>query len=67
MNRCSECGAEVNAQMKFCAECGARLVHSQSTVSYAPSFGDDEEDVVSASREDAREEAALIETVGSVS
>lgn len=61
MNRCSECGAEVNTHMKFCAECGARLVHSQSTVSYAPSFGDDEEDVVRAAREEAREEAALIE------
>jgi pSer/pThr/pTyr-binding forkhead associated (FHA) protein len=46
--------------MKFCAECGARLIHTQSTVSYAPSFGDDEEDV-SAAREDAYDEAALIE------
>ena len=60
MNRCSKCGAEVDAQMKFCAECGARLIHAQSTVSYAPSFGDDEEDV-SAAREDAYDEAALIE------
>ena len=45
--------------MKFCAECGARLVDSQSTVSYAPSF-DDEEDM-DAARDDAPEGAALIE------
>ena len=60
MNRCSECGSEVNAQMKFCAECGARLVHSQSTVSYAPSF-DEEEDPPAAARGDVPEDAALIE------
>jgi pSer/pThr/pTyr-binding forkhead associated (FHA) protein len=60
LNRCSECGSEVNPQMKFCAECGARLVHSQSTVSYAPSF-DEEEDAPAAARGDVPEEAALIE------
>ena len=60
MSRCSECGSDVTPQMKFCAECGARLVHSQSTVSYAPSFGDDEEDV-GAARDGAPEAAALIE------
>jgi pSer/pThr/pTyr-binding forkhead associated (FHA) protein len=57
LNRCPECGAEVTPQMRFCAECGTRLVYSQSTVSYAPSFGDDEEDVTAA----APEGAALIE------
>ena len=44
MNRCPECGSEVTPEMKFCAECGTRLVQAQSTVSYAPSFvGEDEE------------------------
>ncbi|MCA1739669.1 MAG: zinc-ribbon domain-containing protein, partial [Actinobacteria bacterium] len=27
MNSCPECGAEVTPEMKFCVECGARLVH----------------------------------------
>ena len=61
MNRCPECGAEVTPQMRFCAECGTRLVYSQSTVSYAPSFGDDEEDAIGAAHDDAPEGAALIE------
>ena len=59
MNRCPECGSEVTPRMRFCAECGTRLVFSQSTVSYAPSFGD-EEDAAAAAR-DAPEGAALIE------
>jgi uncharacterized membrane protein YvbJ len=42
LNRCPECGSEVAPRMKFCAECGTRLVDSQSTVSYAPSFDDEE-------------------------
>ncbi|MCA3749248.1 MAG: FHA domain-containing protein [Rubrobacter sp.] len=29
--------------MKFCPECGTRLDHGQSTVSYAPSFAEEEE------------------------
>jgi FHA domain-containing protein/zinc ribbon protein len=61
LNRCPECGAEVTPRMKFCAECGMRLVHSQSTVSYAPSFGDEEDAASAAAHEDAPEEAALIE------
>ena len=61
MNRCPECGSEVTPQMKFCAECGAQLAHAQSTVSYAPSFDDEEEGVSGAAREDAPEGAALIE------
>ena len=60
MNRCPECGSEVTPRMRFCAECGTRLVFSQSTVSYAPSFGD-EEDAAAAARNDAPEGAALIE------
>jgi len=46
--------------MKFCAECGTRLVHAQSTVSYAPSF-DEGEVAPGAARDDAPEGAALIE------
>ncbi|MGH3148229.1 MAG: zinc-ribbon domain-containing protein, partial [Rubrobacter sp.] len=41
MKVCPECGAEVTQGMKFCAECGTRLDVGQSTVSYAPSFGDE--------------------------
>jgi pSer/pThr/pTyr-binding forkhead associated (FHA) protein len=48
--------------MKFCAECGVRLVaHAQSTVSYAPSFGDEEEGEPGGARDDGHEGAALIE------
>lgn len=62
MNRCPECGSEVTPRMKFCAECGTRLVYSQSTVSYAPGFGEDLEDAAAAAaREDAPGGAALIE------
>ena len=42
MSHCPNCGAEVTQQMKFCAECGTRLDHGHSTVSYAPSFGEEE-------------------------
>ncbi|MBA3472467.1 MAG: FHA domain-containing protein [Rubrobacter sp.] len=63
MNRCPECGSEVTPEMKFCAECGTRLVHAQSTVSYAPSFvGEDEEPTSGAARDEGGPEgAALIE------
>ena len=63
MNRCPECSTEVNSAMKFCAECGTRLVHAQSTVSYAPSFGDEEYPGGKTVREDegSLEGAALIE------
>ena len=47
--------------MRFCAECGTRLVFSQSTVSYAPSFGDEEDAAAAAARDHAPEGAALIE------
>lgn len=43
MNLCPECGSPVNERMKFCAECGAKLVHGQSTVSYSPEFIEEEE------------------------
>jgi pSer/pThr/pTyr-binding forkhead associated (FHA) protein len=57
MRVCPECGAEVAAEMKFCAECGSRLEAGQSTVSYAPSFfGEEEEQAVGGA-----ERAALIE------
>ncbi len=60
MSRCPECGAEVSPQMKFCAQCGTRLAQSQSTVSYAPSFGEEEEDTGGGEFK-APEHAALIE------
>jgi pSer/pThr/pTyr-binding forkhead associated (FHA) protein len=41
VRECPECGAEVSAAMKFCTECGTKLDPGQSTVSYAPSFGED--------------------------
>ncbi len=41
MSVCPKCGAEVRLGMKYCAECGTRLDTGQSTVSYAPSFGDE--------------------------
>jgi FHA domain/zinc-ribbon domain len=63
LNRCRECGSEVTPEMKFCAECGTRLVHAQSTVSYSPSFvGEDEEVAAGAARDEGGPEgAALIE------
>ncbi|CAN5783715.1 hypothetical protein BH20ACT11_BH20ACT11_03510 [soil metagenome] len=51
---CPECGTEVGAGTKFCGECGTRLNPTQSTVSYAPAFF--EEDA-----EESSESAALIE------
>jgi predicted RNA-binding Zn-ribbon protein involved in translation (DUF1610 family) len=39
---CPSCGVEVRAGMKFCGECGTRLDPGQSTVSFAPSFGEEE-------------------------
>ena len=57
MMRCPQCGAEVKPGMKYCAECGTRLDAGQSTVSYAPSFGDEGEPVMA----DDVEGAALIE------
>ncbi len=59
MNRCPECGAQVSPRMKFCTECGTRLVHTQSTVSYAPSF--DEEEVASTHDDVVPEGASLVE------
>ncbi len=40
---CPECGSAVDQDMKFCPECGQRLDLGQSTVSYAPSFQEEEE------------------------
>ena len=61
MSRCPECGAEVTPEMKFCAECGTRLVHAQSTVSYAPSFGEEEPTPGGgAARDDGGPEAAAL-------
>ena len=54
---CPECGVEVKPGMRFCAECGTKLDIGQSTVSYAPSFGQEGEPAASGEVE----EAALIE------
>ncbi len=54
---CPECGAEVKPGMRFCAECGTKLDIGQSTVSYAPSFGQEGEPAASGEVEGA----ALIE------
>ena len=40
---CPNCGAEITRSMRFCAECGIKLDSGQSTVSFAPSFGDEVE------------------------
>ena len=58
MKVCPECGAAVTPEMKFCSECGTRLDHGQSTVSYAPAFEDDREAV---GQSGVPEGAALIE------
>lgn len=55
---CPECGAPITQQMKFCSECGTRLDHGQSTVSYAPAFDEDQEESVALGASGA---AALIE------
>ena len=57
MRECPECGAEVSAAMKYCTECGTKLDLGQSTVSYAPSFGEEVEPGTSVGAEGA----ALIE------
>lgn len=43
MNYCPECGAGNAEGAKFCANCGVPLTHGDSTVSYAPSFVEEEE------------------------
>lgn len=55
---CPECGAPVTQRMKFCSECGTRLDHGQSTVSYAPAFEDERDESVGL---EAPVAAALIE------
>jgi pSer/pThr/pTyr-binding forkhead associated (FHA) protein len=57
LKECPECGAEVSAAMRFCAECGTKLDFGQSTVSYDPSFGEDLEPTASGGSDGA----ALIE------
>jgi FHA domain/zinc-ribbon domain len=56
VRECPECGAGVTPAMRFCTECGTELDFGQSTVSYAPSFGEDLEPASSGA-----EGAALIE------
>jgi pSer/pThr/pTyr-binding forkhead associated (FHA) protein len=57
MRMCPECGSEVAPGVRFCAECGSRVEAGQSTVSYAPSFGEEVEPTTSGGAEGA----ALIE------
>lgn len=40
---CPNCGAEVPPGMRFCGECGMKVDPGQSTVSFAPSFGEEAE------------------------
>ena len=40
---CPNCGAEISQGMRFCGECGTKLDHGQSTVSFAPAFGEEAE------------------------
>ncbi|MGH3086939.1 MAG: FHA domain-containing protein [Rubrobacteraceae bacterium] len=44
MSVCPECGSEVTPSMKFCSECGHKLDHGATTVSYSPSFIEEEEE-----------------------
>ena len=46
---CPNCGAEISQGMRFCGECGTRLDHGQSTVSFAPAFGDEADEQPSTS------------------
>lgn len=54
---CPECGARMDEESKFCGNCGAPRARSDSTISYSPSFAEDEE-VVSVG---GSEGASLIE------
>ncbi len=47
--------------MKFCSECGSRLDHGGTTVSYSPSFVEDEEVAPSPAPKSGAGAAALIE------
>lgn len=43
---CPNCGAEITPGTRFCAECGTKLDAGQSTVSFAPAFGEEGEQQV---------------------
>ncbi|MBA2691707.1 MAG: FHA domain-containing protein [Rubrobacter sp.] len=49
MSVCPECGSEVTPGMKFCSECGSRLDHGGTTVSYSPSFVEEDDDAAPSS------------------
>lgn len=57
MISCPECGADVVAGAKFCGECGNRLNLTQSTVSYAPAFFEED----SEDSKESSDSAALVE------
>ncbi len=42
MRQCPECGAQVGKDAKFCAACGSPLVRGDSTISYSPSFAEED-------------------------
>lgn len=56
---CPECGSEVTPSMKFCSECGGRLDPGSTTVSYLPTFV--EEEVVASSTRPPENGASLVE------
>ncbi len=56
---CPHCGAGITPNMRFCSECGTKLDAGQSTVSFAPSFGEEIEQPATAGG--GAGEAALIE------
>lgn len=43
MRTCPECGSQVDDGAKFCSNCGALQARSDSTISYSPSFAEEEE------------------------
>ena len=53
MRQCPECGVQVGDDAKFCSVCGNPLVRGDSTVSYSPSFIDEEDVAVSGDIEGA--------------
>ena len=53
MRECPECGAPVDEDAKFCASCGSPLIHGDSTVSYSPSFVEEEDVSVTGGAEGA--------------
>lgn len=47
MRLCPECGSQVDEEARFCGSCGSPLLGGDSTVSYSPSFIEEEDISVS--------------------